>query len=232
VTQAGVVARLAARELWISFQLLVVLVAWVGAGAVVALLPAPFADTIARLAWGLGLATLVTAVVAAWSMAAERRAGRAGWLVSRALSRGTLLVGWFLAIAAVAAVALVAAAALGWLAASSVTLRLEPSGYIALVAGVAATSLAATAAGLLVGSVAPPLPAVLLVVMVALGAATAAWALPVDPSLVPGGVFASLAALTEPGTAIGPGLRAAGVGLATTAMLLILARVALDRVEL
>ena len=36
----GIVTRLAVRELWITFRLLLVLVASVGAGAVVALLPA------------------------------------------------------------------------------------------------------------------------------------------------------------------------------------------------
>jgi hypothetical protein len=67
VSQAGAVAWLALRELWMSFRPLVVLVVTVGAGAVVVLLPASPAVTVGRLAVGLGLATVVTAA-AAWSV--------------------------------------------------------------------------------------------------------------------------------------------------------------------
>ncbi|HVM24432.1 MAG TPA: hypothetical protein VM253_03435 [Candidatus Limnocylindrales bacterium] len=232
MTAARVVARLAVRELWISFRLLLVLVAFVGAGAVVAIVPAPLADTAGRLAWGLGLATLATAVVAAWSMAEERRAGRAGWLVSRAVSRGTLLVGWFSAISAVACLALLGAATLGWLAASSVTLALEPEGYVGLLAGIAAATTAAVALGLLAGIVAAPRAAALGTLVTCALAATVASVVPLDPSLIPGGAYVSLAGLREPGGSIGPGLRAAGAGLAATGLLLAAARLALDRVEL
>jgi hypothetical protein len=41
-----------------------------------------------------------------------------------------------------------------------------------------------------------------------------------------------LARLEEPGTAIGPGLRAAGIGLAVTAAALVAARLLLERAEL
>ena len=158
-------ARLALRELWISFRLFAVLAGFVAVAALVALLPAPLPVTLERLALGLGAATGLTAGVAALSMAEERRTGRAGWLVTRSLPRGTPLVGWFAAVAATGLLGLVAAAILGWLAASNVAVRLAAAGYISAVAGVGATLLAAVALGLLAGTVMRVVPAVLLVVV-------------------------------------------------------------------
>jgi hypothetical protein len=225
-------ARLALRELWISFRLFAVLAGFVAVAALVALLPAPLPVTLERLALGLGAATCLTAGVAAWSMAEERQTGRAGWLVTRSLPRGTLLVGWFVAVAATSLLSLVAAAILGWLAASNVALRLAAAGYISAVAGVGATLLAAVALGLLAGTLMRVVPAALLVVVL-LGAAIAvAWLMANDPSMIPGGAYAVLARLEEPGTAIGPGLRAAGIGLAVTAAALVAARLLLERAEL
>lgn len=232
MNQTGVVARLAVRELWISFRLLLVLVAFTGAGAIVALLPAPLRETMGRLALGLGLATTVAAAVAAWSMAEERSAGRAGWLVTRSLPRRTLLAGWFLALAASATAAVAVAGALGWLAAASVALSLEPLGYVSLLAGVGTITLAAVALGLLLGALLPARAAGIATVLVCAGAGVCAWLLPVDGSLLPGGVYAALADLAEPGGSISPGVRATGVGLASTAVLLVAGRAALERAEL
>ena len=53
MSQTGVVTRLALRELWISFRLLALLAVYVGAGAFVALLPAPMATVLVRLAIGV-----------------------------------------------------------------------------------------------------------------------------------------------------------------------------------
>jgi hypothetical protein len=232
VTQAGVVARLAVRELWISFRLFAVVAAFTAAGAFVALVPAPLPETAGRLAAGLGAATLVAAGAAAWSMAEERRSGRAGWLVSRSVPRPTLLAGWFLAFAGTSLVGLLAAGILGWLAAAGVTLRLEPDGYVALVAGVAAAVLAAVGLGLLVGTLLPPRPAVLVTLALCALAGMVSWLAPLEPTLVPGGAHVALAGLTEPGGSAGPGLRAAGIGLATAAAVLVLARAAIERAEL
>jgi hypothetical protein len=231
VTQAGVVVRLAVRELWISFRLFVVVAVFVAAGAFVALVPAPLPSTMARLAAGLAAATLAAAAVAAWSMGEERRAGRAGWLVSRSLPRGALLTGWFVALSGVSLAALAAAGILGWLTATSVTLRLEPSGFAALLSGVAATTLLAVALGLLVGILFPARPAAFVAVAFLALAGSIAWAAPLDATLVPGGALVALAELTE-GTSEGPGLRAAGAALAAAAVLLVAARVAIERAEL
>lgn len=232
MTQAGVVVRLAVRELWISFRLFAIVAAFTAAGTVVALVPAPLPVTLGRLAAGLGGASLVAAGVAAWSMAEERRAGRAGWLVSRSLPRATLLLGWFVAIVAVSLAALVGAVLLGWLAATNVALRLDPAGYVALAAGIAAAVALAAAVGLLAGTLLPPRPAGIVAVAVCLGVAAVAALVPFDPTLVPGGAYAALAALVEPGASAGPGLRAAGVGLAATAVVLVVARAAIERAEL
>jgi hypothetical protein len=231
VTQAGVVARLAVRELWISFRLFMVVAVFVAAGAVVALVPGPLPITMARLAAGLAAGTLAAAAVAAWSMAEERRAGRAGWLVSRSLPRGTLLTGWFAALSVVSLVALAAAGTLGWLAATSVALRLEPGGFAALLAGAAATTLLAIALGLLVGILlGARLAAFVAVALLAL-AGSIAWAAPLDATILPGGAHVALARLTE-GTPEGPGLRATGAALAGAAVLLAVARAAIERAEL
>ena len=232
MSQVGAVTRLALRELWISFRLLAVLAAFVVIGSFVALLPVPLPTALERLALGLGGVTCLTAAVAAWSMAAERRAGRAGWLVTRSLPRTALLTGWFAAISAVSLLGLVASGSLGWLAASGVTLRLAPTGYVALIGAVGASLLAAIALGLLAGGLLRAAAAAALAGTIVALAIAASWLLVPDPSLVPGGAFASLAGLTEPGTATGSGLRAAGIGLACTGGLLLLARIVLERAEL
>lgn len=232
MSRPAVMARLAMRELWISFRLFAIIATFIAAGALVVFLPTPLPRTMGTLAVALGVATAVTAAVSAWSMAEERQAGRAGWLVTRSLSRGTLLAGWFVAVGGIGLVALAAAGVLGWLAASAVTLRLEPAGYISLLGGVAGALLAAVAIGLTAGIVAGPRRAALLALLVCVAAGVAAWVLPGDASRLPGGAFGALGALSEPGTAIGPGLRAAGIGLACAAGVLVLARLLLDRAEL
>ena len=89
MSQAATVTRLALREMWITFRLLLALVAFIGAGAIVALLPAAPSVALERLALGFGIATAVTSGIAAWSVADERSSGRAGWLVARSVTRAT-----------------------------------------------------------------------------------------------------------------------------------------------
>lgn len=232
MSQAGVVTRLAVRELWITFRLVLLLVSFVGVGAVVALLPAPLPLTMQRFAAGLGAATLLVGAAAAWSLAEERGQGRAGWLVTRSVSRGTLLGGWFVAVTAIALAGLAAAAVLGWLAASSVSLRLDPVAYAGLLGAVAATVALAVALGLVSGALFGPRPAAVMTVVAGAGLAAAAWLLPADPGFVPGAAFVDLAALTEGPAALAVAWRTAGAALLATAVLLGLARIALSRSEL
>ena len=232
MSQAGVVTRLAVRELWITFRLMLLLVAFVGAGAAVALLPAALPVTMQRLAIGLGAATALVAVTAAWSLADERRQGRAGWLVARSVSRGTLLGGWFVAVSSVALAGLAAAAVLGWLAASGVSLRLDPAAFAVLMAATGATVVAAAALGLLAGAVFRPMLAVLVAALGCAAALAAAWFLPQAGGLVPGAAFLELAALTEGPVLVADAWRSAGAALIAAGLLLVIGRIALSRAEL
>lgn len=232
MSQAGAVTRLAVRELWITFRLLVMLVAFVGAGATVALLPAPLDVTMGRLAAGLSAATLLAAAVAAWSIADERVRGRAGWLVSRSVSRGTYLRGWFVAMTEITLAGVIGAAGLGWLAATGVALRLEPQGYVALAIATATTALAAVALGLVLGVLLRPRLAAITAVVTSAVVGLAAWLLPGADALLPGGALVALAGLSEGAVAQGPAWRMAGTALLVAGVLLVLGRVALDRAEL
>ncbi len=232
MSQAGVVTRLAVRELWITFRLVVLLVSFVAVGTAVALLPAPLPVTMQRFAAGLGAATLLVGATAAWSIADERAHGRVGWLVTRSVSRGTFLGGWFVALGVIALAGLSAAGVLGWLAASSVSLRLEPLAYVGLVVAVTATVLAAVALGLLTGSLLGPRTAAVVTIILAAAFVGAAWIVSAQGGLVPGSAFLELAALTEGSRSLAEAWRAAGAALVAAGSLLVLARVALGRAEL
>jgi hypothetical protein len=228
VSQTGVVTWLAVRELWISFRLLALLAAYVGVGTLVALLPAPAPTTLSRLSIGLAAGMIVGAGVAAESLSAERVLGRAGWLVTRSITRGTLLVGWFVAVAGISLIGLASAAALGWLAAAPSASQIEAAEFVAVVGGVAAMSLALVAIGLLLGSLLEPVPAMVAAVVVGLLLAAATYTV-LPESAVPLTALAALPSLDRP---IASGVQGAGVGLAITALALVLARVALGRVDL
>jgi hypothetical protein len=232
VSQVGAVAWLALRELWMSFRLLVVLVVTVGEGAVVVLLPASPAVTVGRLAVGLGLATVVTAAVAAWSMADERLAGRAGWLVTRSVPRGSYLAGWFAALALVAGVGIAAAGILGWLAIGDATLGGDAPDFAATIVAVAATAAAAGALGLLCGSLLRPAGAILAAVTACFVAGAVAWLASAAAPWLPGGAHLLLARVAVPEPVLPDALRAAGIGLALSAALLVAARLALERTDL
>jgi hypothetical protein len=232
MSQAGTVTRLAVRELWMTFRLLLVLFAWVAAGAVAGLVPGAPTVILARLAIGLGAATILSAVTAAWSMGAERAAGRAGWLVTRSVDRGTYLVGWYLAVTTVSLVGLLLAASLGWL---SVTGALGPGAGMAFAAamlGVATTTLAAIALGLLAGALLRPPLAAAVTVLGCAALATAALVADAGVAGVVPGAGHVLVARAGTESIVGDALRAAGIGLALAGVLLVLARVALERTEL
>jgi hypothetical protein len=232
VSQTELVTRLAVRELWMTFRLLLVLVAFVGASAVLVLVPAPPALTFTRLALGLGMATLVASGVAAWSMAVERGAGRAGWLVTRSVARTDLLVGWFYAIAVVVGIGLASAAALGWLALLSLPLRLDVPAFAATLAAVAASEAAAIALGLMLGTVLRSRPAAVVAVITCAAIGGAAWWSEGPLRAAPGGAFRLVSELTAGSALLPDALRAAGIGLASAAVLLVVAMLAIERAEL
>lgn len=232
MSQATVVTRLAVRELWITFRMLALLAGFIGVGALVALLPAPLPTVLERLALGLGAAAILSGAVAAWSFADERTLGRAAWLVTRSVSRGTLLAGWFAALAGLALAGTAVAGLLGWLTASAVSLRLDAVTFASPIVGGAATVLAAIALGLLLGTVLRGRIAIGLMVAIGVGLGALAWLVPGAGDLVPGAALVDLAAVREGAAAPVTGLRAAGAALVATAVLLAATRLLLERAEL
>jgi len=228
VTQTGVVTRLALRELWISFRLLALMAAYVGAGAAVALLPAPLATVLLRLAIGVAAATVVGAAIAGWSLSRERALGRAGWLATRSIPRATILVGWFSALALVSVLGIVAVGVLGWLAASAPGATLDPLAFGLTFAAIACVAVGMVALGLLAGTLLhPPLAAIVAAVAgVAVGAA--AW-LGLPRVETPVEALVQLSQLSNP---ISVAIQGAGAGLAAAGVLLLLARMAINRVDL
>jgi hypothetical protein len=232
VSHVAVVTRLALRELWISFRLLLVLVAFVGIGSAVALLTAPLGTTLARLAIGLGAATTVAAAVAAMSMAEERIQGRAGWLVVRTVSRGSLMGGWFVAVGSVVVVGTAVAGALGWFAAAGVSVRLDALAFASVVGAIGSGALAAVALGLVAGTRLRARAAVPLTVLACLAIGVVSWASPQAATLLPGGAIATLPTIGEPAAIVARSLRSAGIGLAAAALLLVIGRLLLERADL
>ena len=228
MSQTGVVTRLALRELWISFRLLFLLAAYVGAGAVVALLPAPPSTILVRLSIGVAAAMLVGSAIAGWSLSRERALGRAGWLTTRSIPRATILVGWFAALALVSIAGIVAVGVLGWLAASAPAARLDAFAFALMFAAIGCGAIGLLALGLLFGALLRPSPAAIVAALVGVGLVTIAWvALP--RVAMPIEALAELAQLSRP---VSVAIQGAGAGLAAAGVLLFLARVAIDRVDL
>jgi len=228
VRQAVLVCRLALRELWISFRLLLLLAVYVAAGTVAAVVPAPLPTTLFRLAVGLAAAGVTAAVIAAWSLSRERALGRAAWLATHSIPRATILIGWFVPLAAVSVLGLLAAGSLGWLATSASSARPGALAFAATVASIATLVMALLALGLLVGALVRA-PAAALVTALACALIVAVpWAA-VPPVTLP---IEALARLPELAAPTSLAVQGAGAGLLATAVLLIVARGALGRVDL
>lgn len=228
MSQTTIVTGLAVRELWISFRLLLLLAAYVGAGAAAALLPASLPATLVRLAIGVSMAMVAGAAVAAWSLSRDRLLGRAGWLATRSVPRGTILAGWFVALAAISGLGLIAVGLLGWLAVATPVSRLDPVAFAATCGAIGCSSLALLALGLLLGTLLRP-PAA------AMGAAVAsaliigvAW-LALPGIATPVEALMQLAHLPVP---ISVAAQGSGASLAAAAVLVFVAHVALERVDL
>lgn len=228
MSQTAVVSRLALRELWISFRLLFLLAAYVGAGTTVALLPAPLATTLFRLAAGVAVAAVAGAAVAAWSLSQERSLGRAAWLATHSIPRVTILIGWFVPVAAASLVGLVAAGTLGWLAMSASLEGPDPLAFTAVIGAVGAQLLTLLALGLVLGAFLAPWPAVFATVLSCGLLVVTPWAAAPRVALP----FEALAKLLELVHPIAVAVQGAGASLAASALLLLAARVALERVDL
>ena len=228
MSQTGVVTCVALRELWITFRLLILLAVYVAAGAAVALLPAPLSTTLVRLAIGVAAAMVAGAAIAGWSLSRERTLGRAAWLATRSIPRRTILVGWFAALTSVSIMGIVAVGVLGWLAASAPGSSLDPFAFGLTFAAIACGAIGLLALGLLVGTLLRPLAAAIVAAAAGVGLGALVWvavprvAIPVE----------ALAQLTQLASPISVAIQGAGAGLAAAAILLLLARVVIERIDL
>lgn len=236
------VTGLALRELWISFRLLLMVGLLFLAALPTALLsiaaPDPLAAATARIqpfAIGLSAGLALAAGVAAGTLAAERRRGTAGWLVSRAVPRSTIVVGWFAAFAVVLILGMAPSAGLAWLALGPLAEAVDPMAYLVSISAVAGVGLAALALGLLLGSLLDVLPAMLVSTAIT-GAVLVPAAAIAFPALAgapaPGAPLAVLADLADAARPISDSVRAGGVALAGGAALLLLASAVMSRADL
>ena len=235
------VTGLALRELWISYRLLLI-VGLLLLGALPASLlpvgddpPAAANQRIQLFAIGLAAGLALAAGVAAGTVSAERQRGTAGWLVTRAVPRGTIITGWFAAFALVLVIGMGPSAGLVWLSLGSLAATVDPLAFATTVVAALGVGLAAVALGLLLGSLFGTRPA-----MLVSGTLTAALLLPATaialPLLVtppaPGAPFAILADLADAVRPIADSTRAGGVALAASAAMLVLASAVMARADL
>ncbi|MEO8510981.1 MAG: hypothetical protein ABI534_07025 [Chloroflexota bacterium] len=228
--EAAVVAGLALRELWISFRLLAVIGSLLAAGVAIMLvrLVDPIAAPLPWLAAGVAVAAAFVAGLSAWSFSAERRRGAAAWLVGRSVPRGSVLFGWLLALAAPLVAGLVLVAAFGWLLQGAGS----PAAYAAAAGAVLADLFVALATGLLLGTVLAPAPAALVAVLL-LAALAAAGGVGIAAGMpLPGDGLRLLAELPARQQPLSDALSAAGTSILVAAVLLGVARLAVERSEL
>jgi hypothetical protein len=237
------VVGLALRELWISFRLLVAVAAMLLAALPTALLSSSQAE-VAGLTWtplrlfaiGLAAAIALVAGLAAATLAAERRRGTIGWLVSRAVPRPMVLLGWFSAYAVVLVLGLVPSAVLAWLTQPEASQGAGgPAAFVAPIVATWATGLVCVALGFALGSRLPALVAALLTILV-VGALLVPAAAGVVPGLVappaPGAGLAILGGLGEATRPIADSLRSAGAALTAASVVLAVGSAALSRADL
>lgn len=224
------VAGLALRELWISFRLLAILGSLLAAGGALMLvrLVDPIAAPLPWLAGGIAAAAAFMAGLSAWSFSAERRRGAAAWLVGRSVPRSAVLFGWFLALAAPLVAGLVPVAAFGWLLQGAP----PPAAHAAAAGAVLADLFVALATGLLLGTVLAPAPAALVAVLL-VGALAAAGGAEIAAAVpLPGDALRLLGELPARQQPVADALSAAGTSLLVAAVLLGVARLAVERSEL
>jgi len=233
VSLVRAVAWLAVRELWISFRLITVIALFLLAGALVALLPSVARGQPAGwYAIGLGVASMGAGGLTAGVLSAERRRGTAAWLASRAVPRVTLLVGWFIALLGAALVGFVPGAALAWLTILPAAPVLDAGRFTIAVLAVGSGALAALALGMLAGALLPPRRASLFTLLLCAAVAAGALALPAAArSLTPASGYFLLAEVPNDWP-LGRALQSIGIGLASAALLLTAAGLALERADL
>jgi len=230
---------MALHEMWISFRLIVVIGLPCLGGLLAIAVPPDLAGITAVggagfwYAVGACVAIVIASGLAAGTMAHERRRGTVAWMAVRAVPRSAILLSWFVAFGLLLATGIVLGSIGAWQAALA---RAEAAPdvlpFASAVGATLGAALACVAAGLLVGTFLPTIPATLLaavlgVVVLAVAIGTAPGGLP-----SPTGGIGLLAHLDGASRPVGDALRSAGVALAATAILLVLASVGLERSDL
>ncbi|MDP9467831.1 MAG: hypothetical protein M3P32_03715 [Chloroflexota bacterium] len=239
MTRLRTLTGMALREMWISFRLIGVLGLPLLGGLLAIAVPADLAGVTAVggtafwFAVGACVAIVIASGLAAGTIAHERRRGTMAWMAVRAVPRAAVLASWFVAFGLLLAAGIVLGSIGAWLTAVA---RAEAApDMVPFAAAVGATlgaALTSLAAGLLIGTLLPMVPAT--VVAVAVGTGLLAAAIQTAPGGLPSpiGGIGLLAHLDGASRPVGDALQSAGAALAATAILLVLAGVALERRDL
>lgn len=230
---------MALHEMWISFRLIAVIGLPLLGGLLAIAVPPDLAGVTAVggaafwYAVGACVAIVATAALAAGTMAHERRRGTVAWMAVRAVPRAAILFSWFVAFGSLLAAGIVFGSIGAWLAAlSRAEVTPDAIPFALAVGATLGAALAAVAAGLLIGTFLPTIPATLLAVAVGAVLLAAAIVTPPGGLPTPTGGIGLLAHLDGASRPIGDALRSAGAALAATAILLLLAAMALERSDL
>jgi hypothetical protein len=230
---AFTLTRMAVRELWISFRLLLLLALPIAAGLIAVLLSSDPDLTQPALSWGFAAAATVAAGISAAAWATERRRGTAAWLSLRAVPRASVLIAWFAGLAFPLMVGIAAAALLVWLGTGAApTLPLDALTYASLVGAAAGAGLQALAIGLVLGSFLRPVVATVLAMLAGAALLASGVVLAPEPPLVPTAGLGMLAQAKDLLRPLADGLQALGLGLTMTGLLLGVALLIFDRVDL
>ncbi len=211
-----------------SFRLLVLLAAYLGAGAAVAAIPASPSTVLGRLAVALAVAAVAGSSIAAWSLSHERRLGRLGWLAARSVQRRTILIGWFAGLALVTVSGVAGIGLLGWVALGGPSGQSSPAAYGLAMVAAGSGAIALQSLGMAVGAVFRPWLAS--VVAAGLSATVVAGGWLALPTLeLPVEAVANLLQLERP---ISVALQGAGASLSLAVVLLLAATHLLGRSDL
>jgi hypothetical protein len=233
------VTRLALRELWITYRLVLIVGLPVLAGLLLQAVPleatelGPVGGAGHWLAVGLAVAFSVIGAMAAATIAAERRRGTMGWLVVRAVPRSGVLIGWFAAFGLPLAGGLGVGATATWFGALERTPTIPDAlPFTVASAAMLAVGLASIATGLLFGLLLRPLPAFALTLTVCAAFLGLSVMGPFPDGLPPVAVMAVLGDLERGTTPVAQAVRGAGIALAASAALLLLASAVTERLDL
>lgn len=230
---------LAVHELWISYRLLLLLTLPLLGGLAVGAIPAELAglravDGAARwYAISLCASVGIGAAVVSGTLAAERRSGTIAWLVVRAVPRSSVQVAWFIVVGWVMVLGIALGAAAAWFTATERLSEIpDVAPLVAATTASAAAALMVLAAAMVVGALPlAPAAATALSLIVSVGILAATVLAPLTAPMPTGGL-GLLADLSQSSRPIADALQSTGTALVGVAILLVVAIITLDRVDL